>query len=255
MKTVDKFSGKAQIYEKYRPGYTKECIDYIIKNSDISEGGRIADIGAGTGIFSEGLLKLGYKVVAVEPNDDMRAEAQKKLSGYPLFSIVNTSAENTELEEHSIDLITVAQAFHWFDVPRFRRECLRILKPDKKVFLIWNNRDSKSELVKENARICSEFCPDFTGFSGGKEKTQEESFLQFFQDGKYTVEVFSNNLYFDKKSFIGRNLSASYALKQEDTSYKAFITALEALFEQYQENGMVRLANVIQCYSGFPSLD
>lgn len=250
MDTTKKFSGKAQIYEKYRPGYTKECIQYILGTLDNTKHNKIADIGAGTGIFSKHLLEQGQQVIAVEPNDDMRLEAEKKLKQYPLFLAVKASAEDTGLEEHSIDLLTVAQAFHWFDVLKFQKECSRILKPDGKVFLIWNSRDPESDLVKKNAEVCAAFCPDFTGFSGGERGTKEETFRTFFRDGKYEMKKFANDLYFDKKGFIGRNLSASYALKEGDENYEAFIIALEALFNKYQEDNKILLANTIQCYSG-----
>jgi len=80
--------------------------------------------------------------------------------------------------------------------------------------LVWNSRDEKSELVRGNDAVNKKYCPNFKGFSGctrGAE-TQEYNFKDFFT-GNYEAKIFNNDLTFDKEGFIGRNLSASYALK------------------------------------------
>ncbi len=75
----------------------------------------MADIGSGTGIFSHQLLERDLTVFGVEPNDDMRMMAEQSLNLYSRFKSIKATAENTTLKENSVDLVTVAQAFHWFD--------------------------------------------------------------------------------------------------------------------------------------------
>lgn len=123
----EKFSGKAEIYDKYRPTYPTALINVLYNEIHGDENSRVADIGAGTGIFTKALLGKFRNVTAVEPNGDMYSVLRANL---PDITAVQNSAENTGLPQSSFDLITTAQAFHWFDKDMFRNECKRILKPN-----------------------------------------------------------------------------------------------------------------------------
>ena len=103
----------------------------------------------------------------------MRKMAEHSLKRYPHFQSIKATAENTTLKENSVDLVTVAQAFHWFDKEAFKIECQRILKQKANVALVWNSRDVTSPLIQENAEICQKTCPTFKGFSGGIDETQK----------------------------------------------------------------------------------
>lgn len=173
MRTTENFNDKADIYAKYRPDYPNAYIDYLFSANQLKEDRIVADIGSGTGIFSHQLLERGLKVIGVEPNDDMRKMAEQSLKLYARFQSIKATAENTTLKEHSVDLVTVAQAFHWFDKAAFKMECQRILKQKENVALVWNSRDLTSSIMKENAEICQKTCPTFKGFSDGIEETPE----------------------------------------------------------------------------------
>ncbi len=246
---TEKFSGKANIYEKYRPEYPKAFIEYLYNNAGFDQSSSIADVGAGTGILTRQLLEKGSRVFGVEPNDDMRKMAETKLAGFINFSLVNGTAENTQLAGQSIDFVTVAQAFHWFDALAFKKECARILKPEGVVVLVWNSRVAGSELVMENAEICKKYCPDFTGFSGGMEEKPSDLSI-FFKDGLYETKHFDNKISYDLEGFIGRNLSASYAPNEKETNYVKFVNAITSLFDRYSVGGKVAVPNITRCYSG-----
>jgi len=247
--TTDNFTGKATIYSEYRSNYPAAYIEYLLQSNKLSSNDTVADIGSGTGILTKQLLEKNLNVIAVEPNDDMRAAAEKELNHYSQFTSLNAAAEQTQLPDNSIDLITVAQAFHWFDKDQFRLECQRILKQDANVALVWNSRDSASELVIENAAICKKYCPSFKGFSGGIDETPE-MYGQFFRNGSYEFKVFEYHLEFDLDHFIGRNLSASYAPKQTDEQYTAFVQALSELHAAYSKNGALIMPNLTRSYVG-----
>lgn len=249
MKSTDKFTDKAELYAKYRPSYPPEYIDYLISEAGLNEDCMIADIGSGTGILSGQLLEKGFTVIGVEPNDDMRLVAEQTLKPNSRFISVKATAESTTINNNSIDLVTVAQAFHWFDMEKFGLECQRILKQDAKVALVWNSRDGSSDLNKESAGICQKYCPHFKGFSGGMEETPI-AFPLFFKDGKYELKYFRNDLPFDLSGFLGRYLSASYAPKKTDKEYNPFITALTNLFEKYSTNGKIVIPNITRSYLG-----
>ena len=127
MNTTERFSGRAGVYQASRPGYPAALSEHLASLG--MRGARVADIGAGTGIFSRLLLELGCTVFAVEPNSDMRHTAELGLKTCDRFSIGSGTAENTGLPEASVSFVTAAQAFHWFDPDAFRQECLRILEP------------------------------------------------------------------------------------------------------------------------------
>lgn len=249
MAKTEKFTGRAEIYKKHRPGYPKEFIDYMAKYSSLGSQSVVADIGSGTGILSRQLLERGYRVIGVEPNNDMRSTAEAELHDYPGFSSVNGTAEHTGLEDKSVDLVTVAQAFHWFDTAMFKAECKRILKQGANAALVWNSRDESSVFVKENAEIMKRFCPLFNGFSGGIGETPSV-FEEFFENGLYEYRVYRNDLQYDIDGFIGRTLSASYAPKEGSPEYIGFVAALMNLFEKYSKDGKVTMPNITQSYIG-----
>lgn len=250
MDNTVKFTGKAENYTKFRPSYPKEYLDYLVNECSIRKTSVVADVGAGTGIFTKSLLEKECTVIAVEPNVDMRNAAQEFLNGYDKLTLVNGTDENTTILSHSVDLITAAQAFHWFDAEKFKLECRRILKPNAKVALVWNSRDSHSEFVMETSGICHRLCPDFHGFSGGISSCSDEIFALFFKESKYDYKQFSNNLEYDLDGFIGRNLSASYAPKENDKNYEEFIFEMKQHFQKYSNNGKVIVPNKTNSYIG-----
>lgn len=249
MKNYQKFEGKAVIYDQHRPSYPHEYLAYLIEANSLLENSKIADIGSGTGILTKQLLDCGGTVIGVEPNAQMRAIAEENLKGYPKFISLNQTAEQTGIESESLDLVTVAQAFHWFDTAMFKIECQRILKPLANVALVWNSRDLSSQIVIENAEICKQFCPNFKGFSGGIEETPEV-YKEFFKNGKYDYQEFKNDLLFDLEGFLGRNLSASYAPKSHEVNYALFVEALTEQFHRYANHGKIVFPNITKSYMG-----
>lgn len=246
----NKFNGMGKIYSKYRPSYPFNFIDYLFTDVGISQSSIIADIGSGTGILTRQLLEKGSRVYGIEPNANMRVIAETNLKNFLGFTSVNGNAENTTIDDNSVDYITVAQAFHWFDRERFKKECQRILKPGGKVILVWNVRDNKNELVIENYEVNRKYCPNFKGFSEGiYGKINKDDFSGFFK-GKYETKVFLNNLIFDMDGFIGRNLSASYALKSNDAQYNNYVNELKRIYKKYSNKGQLIMPNLTRSYVG-----
>ena len=248
MKTTEKFNGKASYYTAGRPAYSEKLIEYLC-SIGLSEESVTADIGSGTGIFSRQLLTSGSAVYGVEPNGDMRAAAERNLSSFSKFISVNGTASDTTLESSSIDLITCAQAFHWFNVEEFRAECKRILKPNGRAVLIWNTRDMEAPVNIDCFVVCRKYCPAFQGFNGGTNNNAER-ISQFF-GGEFEIKSFENDLEYDKDKFINRMLSGSYALAPDDSQYQEFVDELEAVFEKYSSDGILILPNATVAYIGY----
>lgn len=245
----EKFSGKAQLYKAYRPTYPDAMLDFLYDKIGFSASSTVADIGAGTGILTALLLARGVrKIYAVEPNADMRKAADAELADDPRYFAVDAAAEGTGLAAGSVDFVTAAQAFHWFDKARFQAECRRILKPGGEVIILYNNR-VESPIVLENAEINRTYCPDFKGFSGGTTQTPE-AFADFFKGGHVAYKTFENPFFLDEDGFVGRSLSSSYAPKAGDKAYDAYVASLHALFRKYAENGRVPLPYETCIYYG-----
>lgn len=239
MDNTQKFSGKADVYQKARPNYAQALLDFIAHNWQIGEGSLVADFGSGTGIFTRQLLSLGAKVYAVEPNADMRAKAEELLADNPNFISVVGTAEQSTLPDHSFHLVTAAAAFHWFDPLCFKAECERILLPGAPVVLAWNEMEMSAEINAWRKRIYQKYCPNFNGFSGGNDK--EDEVKRAFFDGNLKQIRFPNPLSYDRQAFIHRALSSSYSLIEGDEEYGAYLAELGDLFDQHAVDGKIVL--------------
>ncbi len=151
------FTGKVADYVASRPDYPAALFDTLQAHCGLPPGALVADLGAGTGLLSRGLLQRGWRVVGVEPNAPMRAAAQHFLAQHERYQSVDGSAESMPLADSSIDLVTAAQAFHWFDVDAARSECLRVLKAHGPVALVWNDRRRGDALHDGLDQIFAEF--------------------------------------------------------------------------------------------------
>lgn len=249
MDSKGKFTNKVAAYVKYRPSYPQELVDYLVCEVGLSQSSVVADVGAGTGILTKLLADKVNKIFAVEPNFNMRTACIQYCIDFNSFVAIDGSAEETNLPDKSVNFITVAQAFHWFDRQKTRVEFQRILKTNGKVILIWNSRVPESELIKENDELCRRLCPEFKGFSGGSDVSLE-TYSDFFKDGYCEYKVFDNNRLLNLENYIGASLSASYAPLEKDDSYKLFINELTRLFDKYSIDGKLLMPNKTRCYIG-----
>ena len=147
---TNRFTGRAEDYDRYRQRYpTEEILSRLREWCGLTAEWVVADIGAGTGMVAEVFLANGNRVLAVEPNPDMREQMRPSVEGHlgrpmPQLEIVDATAEETKLAAATIDLIAAGRAFHWFDKDRALAEFRRILKPGGWVTLLAvdRNRDA-----------------------------------------------------------------------------------------------------------------
>ena len=248
MDTAGKFNDMALVYTKGRPAYADKFLVDLYEKFECSANSIIADIGSGTGKFSKQMLERGSYVYSIEPNEDMRNQAIIELGKYRNSCIIAGDSSYTTLQDDSVDFVTVAQAFHWFDTELFKKECKRIIKTGGKVFLIWNMRDMSSDFVQETYKIYKKYCPQFIGFGGGIQKNDVR--IKTFFDDKYERLEYDNPLYYDRDKFISRSLSGSYSLKQQDTNYEEYVNQLNQLFDKYADNNVILMPNKTVVYIG-----
>ncbi len=131
------FQAGAAAYERGRPGYPREAIEWLADQLRLAPGRTVVDVGAGTGKLTRELVGSGAQVVGIEPVPAMRAQLERAVTA---ARALDGTAEALPLDDGSVDAIVVAQAFHWFDGPAALAEFHRVLRPGGRVALIWNRR-------------------------------------------------------------------------------------------------------------------
>ena len=140
------FGAEAAAYERGRPSYPPEAIDWLLP-PDASD---VLDLGAGTGKLTTRLVERGLNVVAVDPIPEMLELLSNSLPDTP--ALLGT-AEEIPLPDNSVDAVLVAQAWHWFDTELAVKEVARVLRPGGRLGLVWNARDERLGWVKDLGRI------------------------------------------------------------------------------------------------------
>ena len=236
-----RFSDRVADYVRYRPGYPEALLRALRGEAGLGPRSRVADVGSGTGISTELLLRSGAEVWAVEPNEEMRRAAEERLGGEPRFHSVDGTAESTTIPEASVDLVAAGQAFHWFDRERARAEFLRILAPPPRLgrlALFWNSRRTESTpFLRDYEALLRRFGTDYDRID--HTNLGPEDFEAFFA-GPYQSHRFENHQVFDFEGLRGRLLSSSYTPAPGHPDHEPMLTALRDLFDRHQQNGQVR---------------
>ncbi|MBT8435347.1 MAG: class I SAM-dependent methyltransferase, partial [Gammaproteobacteria bacterium] len=217
-----RFSDRVEAYRKYRPGYPPAMISTLLEKTGLDEGAVVADVGSGTGIFSRLLLDQGIRVAAVEPNTNMRLAAEAALSGYPLFTSIDGSAEQTGLPDDSIDLVTAAQALHWFCNAATKAEFQRILKPGGRLALIWNKRAVSEPFQQAYDAILHECAPEYDQVN--HMNLDADDITGFFKTGSMELLHFDSSQSLDFAGLIGRLKSSSYCPAEDSPQYIPLVT-------------------------------
>lgn len=219
---TENFTGKAEAYAKGRPGYPKAAIETIVRLAP--SGTVFADIGAGTGKFTVKLAERGYSVFAVEPNSDMRGQLAITLASFLNAKIMDGTAEATTLPDHSIDILTVAHALHWFNLDAFREECHRVVKPGGLVIAIYNLTPG-GEMINLSKKAIDAF---FT---------------------KPTTWEFPNSMDYTRDNWLAYIASQDDNPLPTDPGYDAHIAAINAAFDRDSEDGLLHCNRVTKIYS------
>ena len=232
--TVERFSDRATDYVRFRPTYPAGAIHAMLDGLGPPERLVAADIGAGTGISARLLGDRGLRVLAVEPGDAMRRAA----APHPNVAWVAGRAEATGLRSEVADLVLCAQSFHWFRPAEVLPEFARILKPRRRLAIMWNRRSTSDPLTAgyrqaildvggETAAERMRFDPEVIGGSGLFSSAERQSFPNFQR--------------LDLEGLIGRARSASYVPKR-GAAGEHLVDRLRALHAQYAAaNGYVTL--------------
>ena len=248
------FTEKAAYYDEFRPRYAAAAIDDLVQDGVLERGSRVADIGCGTGIFTRQLacaLGASSAVMGVEPNDGMRACAKDLASFLPAEAaavrFMKGSAENTGLGAGSVDVVTAAQAFHWFDPKAFRAECLRVLCGGGWGVLVWNVKQP-CDMERTRKQIVAQYRTVYDTY--GCSWDDRLAGIEAFFGGAYDHRVYDNPIVETWDAFITRTLSASHAVDLDDPRIDEYVARWEAFFDRFADGDTVTTPNATEVFFG-----
>lgn len=248
MDPTSRFSDRVALYVRYRPDYPEALLRALIEETGLGSSSVVADLGSGTGISAEMLLRSGCQVYGVEPNGPMRRAAEEALGANPRFRSVDGRAEATGLANGSVDLVTAAQAFHWFDLPATRVEIARVLRPGGRVAVFWNARlTDTTPFLRDYEALLHRFGTDYAEVD--HTRIDDAAMAPFF-GGPFETRVFPHHQDLDFEGLRGRLLSSSYTPGPEHPSHGPMLDALRRIFDQHQEEGRVRLEYATRLHLG-----
>ncbi len=148
------FTAEAQTYSQGRPEYPAELLPWLADQLGAVRGNTVVDLGAGTGKFTQLLVRTAADVIAVEPVQAMRNQLSGKLAQVP---VLEGTADAMPLDSASVDALVCAQSFHWFATEPALAEIHRVLKPGGKLGLVWNVRDESVDWVAAITEIITPY--------------------------------------------------------------------------------------------------
>ncbi len=234
MSFTERFADRATDYAAARPSYPDAALDVLFDGLGDPHDVLVADLGAGTGISSRLLAQRGAQVIAIEPNEPMRAAAEPD----PNVEWRDGTAENTGLKEADIDLVTAFQAFHWFDHVKALDEIVRILRPGGRAAVVYNERDESDPFTAAYGALVRTFQTDET------ERRRADGLAAFaaFEGWvtKSRVE-FRNGQSLDADGVLSRARSTSYLPKTGPAAGELH-AAVRALVAHHAKDGRVTMA-------------
>jgi len=197
----ERFSPVAEDYARGRPSYPAELVDWVLAEARLGAGARVADLGCGTGLAARLFAARGLTVVGVDPS--------------------------------AADLVSVAQALHWFDLPRALTEFARLLRPGGGVAAFWNER-RESALMRAYDELLLRHAAHF------RDRHYSHGVLAGLRDDRRVAGLrearFATRQELDWPAFLARVSSSSYvAHGLRDRA--GFVAGLRGLFERFERGG------------------
>jgi SAM-dependent methyltransferase len=223
----------ADAYERARPGYPEEAVRWLVGDEPCD----VVDLGAGTGKLTRSLVTLGHRVTAIEPLPEM---LELLPAAAPGAAAILGNAEIIPLPDAYADVVTAAQAFHWFDLDLALPEIARVLRPRGRLALVWNKRDDREPWVAELSKTIGAETVE----RGDVEDPIEGSMLF----GPVQEAEFEWSQRVDRATLRDLVLSRSYCAIRPSDEREVILTEVERLFEEHAVEGELELPYVTQCY-------
>jgi len=240
---TQRFSSRVEDYLRYRPSYPRGITDLLARECGLATHSRIADIGSGTGLLSVLFLDFGCEVTGVEPNPEMRLAGERVLANRPRFHSVDGRAEATTLLNDSVDFVTAAQAFHWFEPLQTRAEFRRILHPGGWLVLVWNERLRVPGFMAGYEDLVARYGPECP-------RVEQHELDYLFGHTSWHLAKLPNQQQLDLEGLKGRFLSSSRVPPPGTSGCEPLMEELRRLFERHQKEGRVTLLYDTEIYFG-----
>jgi ubiquinone/menaquinone biosynthesis C-methylase UbiE len=238
MGNTERFTGRVEVYERYRQRYSGEQIIALLEQwCGLRPDWTVADIGAGTGMLTEVFLANGNPVTAVEPNSEMLSTCAQLSGTWPLLALVEATAESTTIPAASIDIVTAGRAFHWFDVPRAITEFRRILKPRGWLALVslGRSKDDSPQSVAFEA-LLTDHGTDYKYVRNGYRVHEN---LRDIYTGELHQTQIGGEQKLDWPSYYGQAMSFSIVPGPDDPTAANFNLHLREHFERFAVDGYI----------------
>lgn len=223
------FDRAADSYDRGRPEYSSDAINFLIDQFKINQNSKILDLGAGTGKFTKLILPFSKNIVAIEPVEGMRNKFQSLINGVP---ILPGTAENLPLDSNSIDAVICAQAFHWFEANLAIEEIHRVLKPNGHLGLLWNVRDESFDWVK---RLTSIIDPHESGAPRYKKMVWKKAFDETTFFSKLEHRAFNYIQSGNNETIVDRIASISFISSLAEDQRKQVLLEVRNLLSSHPQ--------------------
>ncbi|MGB3909587.1 MAG: class I SAM-dependent methyltransferase [Pseudolysinimonas sp.] len=234
------FGSIAELYERVRPGYPAEAVDWFLPATAPASGGlRIADVGTGTGKLTDALLAPGREVTAVDPDPGMLAVLSAK---HPEVTTVTGTAEQLPFDDATFDAVTFGQSWHWVDPPRGSTEVARILRPGGVLGLFWNIRDAREPWVAELAGILGHQSADELMLEAGGPVVTEPLEFDAMREFQWISTI-------DVATLVDLAATHGFVITASEADRRKMLDAVAALGERVAgADGMLRLPYRLYAY-------
>jgi SAM-dependent methyltransferase len=225
---VSGFTTGADAYERARPSYPSDLLEVLRAEGGLVSGARVVDLAAGTGKLTRLLDGPGVRLVGIEPVTAMATTLVANVPGVPVASGL---AEALPLADASVDLLTVAQGFHWFDTAAAFAECLRVIRPGGRLSLIWNERD-------DTIPWCARFTELLVEHGGGRPYERTRDWAALAAEHGFVEVVarrFDNPVETDRQGVVDRAASTSFIGALPDDRRAAALAAVAELVSEMSE--------------------
>lgn len=234
--TIDRarsFGSVAEAYDRGRPAYPADAVAWLAGG----EAKVVLELGAGTGKLTRQLVDQGHAVFATEPDEAMLAILRERV---PEVSAKVATAEEIPANDRSVDVVVVAQAFHWFDHEAALEEIARVLKPGGHVALAWNSRDERIPWVRRMGDILGREDLD----TSSAQQLVQSALFGFMEEAsfKHWQEV-------NRESILDLARSRSSFATMDDAEREERLAELLAFYDDYGRgmDGM-QIPYVTRCY-------
>ena len=227
------FAGVAGAYERGRPGYPDEAVRWLAGEEPCD----VVDLGAGTGKLTRALVSLGHRVTAIEPLPEM---LELLPAAAPGAGAILGNAEVIPLPDEFADLVTSAQAFHWFDHAVALPEIARVLRPGGRLAVVWNVRDERESWVRRLSELIGS---EGTSAMDVDDPIDKSGLFGPVESAEYHIEQV-----LDRETLLDLVLSRSYCAKLPPAEREPTLAAVARLYDEVAGPDGVRLPYVTQCF-------